>query len=373
MESNSSASKSKRVDGPPPRPARPIQPNKPKRLSPQALAIRESVTQTILRHDLLPKGTALLIGLSGGVDSMALLSILLHLKPECDIAVAHCNFNLRGQEAQDDTQFVSNYIQDCHHRGKPLKLHVQHFDTLAYAQTHRLSIELAARELRYDWFNTLCINHGYDRIATGHNANDQAETLLLNLSRGAGLRGLGAIPYRNGRIIRPLLGITKAQILIWANELNLPWREDSTNSDPLYAARNCVRHNIIPQLEQLHAGAVPRMAATADYVQTIEKILIQEASLRYGNLPQNGPLEQNNLPWTISLNEMAPQKQGTKMPDLLLFWVRYALIHFGFHHDQITQLIEALEKKRGGIKIERNGMRCTLKGGRITVKRISDE
>ena len=159
----------------------------------------------INRCNLIADGDCLILALSGGIDSMVLADLLL--KTKVDFVVAHCNFHLRGEESDGDEQFVRDFTEK---RG--IQCFVKHFDTEKYATEKGVSIEMAARDLRYAWFEELRQQLGYDKIVVAHHADDQAETFFINLLRGAGLRGLKGMQPKNGVIIRPLLWASREQI-----------------------------------------------------------------------------------------------------------------------------------------------------------------
>ena len=160
----------------------------------------------------------LILAISGGIDSMVLSDMLL--KAKADFVLAHCNFHLRGEESDGDEQFVRDYAAK-----NGLTLYVKHFDTEDYAKEHGISIEMAARDLRYAWFEELRQQLGYDYIAVAHHADDQLETFFINLLRGAGIRGLKGMQLVNGYIIRPLLQTSRAEIQQYAEGHHLQWRE----------------------------------------------------------------------------------------------------------------------------------------------------
>ena len=193
----------------------------------------------------------ILLAVSGGIDSMYLDNRASELFPGALLALAHCNFCLRGEESDGDEAFVRQW---CRERG--LECHVKRFDTLGYAASRGLSTEMAARELRYAWFAQLCAEHGYEATAIAHNADDDAETLMLNLIRGTGLRGISGMGERPG-IVRPLLRTSREEIRKWMLEHGCSWREDSTNAQSLYK-RNVLRNEIFPRLRDLN----PSLTAT---------------------------------------------------------------------------------------------------------------
>ena len=199
----------------------------------------------------------LLVAVSGGIDSMCLAQkVRLEGGP---FAMAHCNFSLRGEESDADEAFVRSWASAYN-----IPLHVKRFDTQAFAQAEGISVEMAARRLRYRWFGELCREHGYGAVAVAHNANDNAETLLLNLLRGTGLKGItgmkasGFLPdpeYGDIPLLRPLLGMTREEIVAFAREQGLTWREDSTNALNDYK-RNKIRNQVFPLFREINPSFV---------------------------------------------------------------------------------------------------------------------
>lgn len=180
--------------------------------------------------------------------------VLAHLcsKLNLNIALAHCNFNLRGKESDEDENFVIELADNLE-----LEVFIERFETEVYARTQKISIQMAARELRYKWFEDLKETLGFDYIFTAHHANDNLETVLINFVRGTGLEGLTGIPERNGNIIRPLLAFSREEIEDYARISHLNWREDSSNTSVKYL-RNKIRHEILPKLFELN----PKMLET---------------------------------------------------------------------------------------------------------------
>ena len=208
------------------------------------MSLIKKVQQHIHQHRLFKQDDRLLLAVSGGLDSMLLLEILHQLG--YNITVAHCNFKLRGVESDTDAIFVEEY---CTKIKVPVYQHS--FQTDKYAIDNKISIQMAARDLRYQWFDELCVAHGYTSIVTAHHANDHAETILLNLIRGTGLSGLKGIAERNGNIIRPLLPFTRKELDQYALSKNLKWREDSSNQSKDYQ-RNLIRLEVLPILKQIN-------------------------------------------------------------------------------------------------------------------------
>ncbi|HLT34407.1 MAG TPA: tRNA lysidine(34) synthetase TilS, partial [Aquaticitalea sp.] len=178
------------------------------------------------RLPFLLKGK-LLLAISGGMDSV----VLTHLckKAQLNIALAHCNFNLRGAESDDDEEFVLQLADDL-----DLEVFIESFETEEYSREHKLSTQVAARELRYNWFHELSDQLDFDYILTAHHADDNLETFLINFTRGTGLEGLTGIPEMNGKIVRPLLPFSRANLELYAISEKIQWREDSSNVSKKY-------------------------------------------------------------------------------------------------------------------------------------------
>ncbi len=195
-------------------------------------------------NNLLPDGRPTLLAISGGVDSV----VMAHLFREAGIpfGIAHCNFQLRGEASDGDEFFVQQLAT-----GYGVHFFSKHFETKTYAEQHGLSIQMAARALRYDWFREIADEHGFARIATAHNLNDSVETALLNFVRGTGLSGLGGIAVNATGLIRPILFAARPEIEHYARAHQLDWREDSSNATDDYA-RNFIRHQVVPLLEELN-------------------------------------------------------------------------------------------------------------------------
>jgi tRNA(Ile)-lysidine synthase len=222
--------------------------------------LHQQIRRTIHRHGLCQVGTRLLIGLSGGSDSVALVLLLQELAEQDGFAVAslaHLNHRLRCTAARDE-QFCRDFAATV---GLPIA--VESIDVGSYAQTQRLSVEDAARRLRYDFLHRVAESASADRIAVGHTRDDQAETFLLKLIRGAGLTGLGGIYPRRGTVVRPLLDVGRADLRRYLESRGQPWVDDETNED-LGNPRNRIRHRVLPELD-LAAGApsVPAIARAA--------------------------------------------------------------------------------------------------------------
>ena len=211
----------------------------------------------------------LLLATSGGIDSMVLLYLCYELK--LDISVAHCNFQLRGEESDEDEDFVKSHIEKLQ-----IPIFIKKFDTKSFSEKEKLSIQVVARNLRYKWFNTLLINNNFDYILTAHHLDDSLETFLINFTRGSGLDGLTGIPQQNGNIIRPLLVFSRNEIEAFAKESNVEWREDSSNASDKYL-RNKLRHDVIPVLKELNPSLLDSFQKTISNLQQAQS-LVDDAS-----------------------------------------------------------------------------------------------
>ena len=215
------------------------------------------------------KGKKLLLAVSGGIDSMVLMRLCIEMK--MDISVAHCNFSLRGDDSDADEDFVKSQTDKLQ-----IPIFIKKFDTKKIAEKEKSSIQVVARNLRYEWFNTLLINNDYDYILTAHHLDDSLETFLINFTRGSGLNGLTGIPKQNVSIVRPLLPFSRTEIEIFANENKVEWREDSSNASDKYL-RNKLRHDVIPMLKELNPSLLHSFENTISNLQQAQS-LVDDAS-----------------------------------------------------------------------------------------------
>ncbi len=284
-----------------------------------------------------------ILALSGGIDSMVLADMLLQAKAE--FVLAHCNFHLRGEESDGDEQFVREFAER-----NGLMLYVKQFDTLNYAEEHKLSIEMAARELRYAWFEELRQQLSCDYIAVAHHADDQLETFFINLLRGSGIRGLKGMQSINGHVIRPLLDLSRAEIQQYAIENGIKWREDHTNAETQFL-RNKIRHELLPVIDSISKEGRASILKSISHLASENELyreLVDEKLFQI--VKKDGEVQK-----TSHLSPLTPQ--------LLFEWLR----DYGFNSDQVHFIYEAMNGQPGTIffspthkvTIERDGVELT--------------
>ena len=225
----------------------------------------EAFKQYSAQHFPFLFSSKVLITVSGGLDSMVLFHLCKTLR--FDVSVAHCNFRLRGDESEADTQFVTSYCEN-----QNISLYKKYFDTNAFAKISKTSTQIAARKLRYQWFHELSEAKGFDYILTAHHLNDDLETFLINLGRGSGVEGLTGIPAINGKVVRPLLTFSRKQIKEYAQLHNIVWREDSSNASDKYL-RNHLRHHAVPALQNAQPNFVKGFEKTKAHLQQSSDLL----------------------------------------------------------------------------------------------------
>ncbi len=222
------------------------------------------IQEYISLHKLFTKQSKVLVGLSGGPDSMALIHILMQLGYNC--IAAHCNFHLRGEDSNNDAAFVTEWCNENN-----IALHTIDFETYTYAATKKVSIEMAARELRYDWFKKLRLEQNADVIGIAHHKDDSVETILINLIRGTGIKGLTGIPIINEHVVRPLLAISRREIMEYLSNNQVPYVIDHTNEEELYT-RNILRLKVLPILEKINPSVKNSIVTTSNNLKEAEKI-----------------------------------------------------------------------------------------------------
>jgi tRNA(Ile)-lysidine synthase len=227
----------------------------------------EEFKKFILENNLIKPGDKILLAISGGIDSMVMAHLFHQLG--YNIGIAHCNFSLRAEESDKDEELVRQFAEKHN-----IPFYSINFETKAFAKKNKLSVQMAARELRYNWFEEIRMKNGFDSIAVAHNLNDNIETLLINLTRGTGLTGMTGMKPVNNRIIRPLLFATRQDILIFMNRHKINFREDKSNADTKYT-RNKIRHQIIPALKEINPSIETTLNETAERFYGLDEIVTE--------------------------------------------------------------------------------------------------
>lgn len=302
------------------------------------------VRKYIIHHDLFKNHGRYIVALSGGADSVALLLILKQLG--VSLSAAHCNFHLRGEESERDEQFC---VSLCERLG--ITLHRIHFDTQFYARQHKVSIEMAARDLRYRYFTQLAKDIKADGICVAHHRDDNVETVILNLLRGSGVDGLAGIAPKNGNILRPLLCISRQDILDYLQLQGQNYVTDSTNLED-DALRNRIRHHVIPLLETVNPAAKENIAQTAKYLRQAKMML--EGLM--GDHQTAGCEEDSCTARDLNNHVISLQKQSIIKAPSPEYMLHSELGKYGFHGDVIDDIYTSLTAKEGGVgKVWKNG------------------
>ncbi len=280
-------------------------------------------TTYIKDNNLFNQADTVLVGVSGGIDSVVLLDLLD--KAGFAVAIAHCNFRLRGADSDLDEKFVAGLA-----RKYDVSVFKTAFDTSGYARENKISIEMAARELRYQWFETIRATHHFDCIAVAHHRDDQLETFFLNLARGTGLTGLTGMRPKNGKIVRPLLFASREEIEHYRHENFLDFREDLSNQATDYQ-RNKIRHNLLPVMDKLNPSFREGLVKTMGYLEDVSTIYdraIQQTwervALRHGN------------DYHISIPEL---KLLEPLPTYLFEFLK----QYGFNSVVVTEIVSSLD------------------------------
>lgn len=284
-----------------------------------------TVGRFIEKEKLILPGEKIIVGLSGGMDSMALLDVLTLLGYQC--VGAHCNFHLRGEESDRDACFVKKWCKDI-----DIPFTSVDFDTYPYAADRKISIEMAARELRYTWFEIIRKQYGAHVVAVAHHKDDSVETVLLNLVRGTGIRGLTGISPRNGNIVRPLLCVTRDEIECYISDRHLPNVFDSTNKDDAFI-RNALRIHVIPMLETLNPSVRDAVFRTSQHLSEVKKIYEVSMEKEKQMVFLDGKIDIQALRKTIS-------------PSSVMFEI---LTPFGFHPAVIEDAFQSLDATPGKV------------------------
>ncbi len=278
------------------------------------------IEKYIRQNDLLRKDGKYLVALSGGADSVSLLLILKSLGYQ--IEAVHCNFHLRGEESDRDERFCVDLCAE-----ESIPLHRVHFETQAYAELHKVSTEMAARELRYKYFEQLRMDMQADDICVAHHRDDSVETILLNLVRGTGIQGLTGIAPRNGHLIRPLLCVGRLDLEDYLSQRGQKFVTDSTNLvDDV--RRNKIRLRVIPLLKEINPKAVENIYKSSLYLREVEKAALSTV--------ESGLLEDKKI--------LFERLRTTPSPEFSLW---YVLKDFHFSSSQIREMLEAVDSQSG--------------------------
>ena len=287
--------------------------------------LKEKLQQQLVRHHW--RHQKIIVALSGGLDSMCLAALLNDL--EVSFVLAHCNFGLRGEESDGDEQLVRDWAEQ-----QNIPLHVQRFDVPKILKEQGGNMEDTARKLRYDWFEQLRQTLDFDLIATAHHQQDNIETLLMNFFRGTGIAGLHGILPQQGKVIRPLLSFEKEELKRYALAHDIPWREDSSNTDSHYL-RNAIRQQLWPEIERVFPQAAQALSGNAERFRETE-ILYQEAIEGY----RKKLIEPRQKDWYIPIIKL---KQVSALKTVLFELLK----PFGFTGRQIPDILHLLDAEAG--------------------------
>ena len=279
----------------------------------------------IRQNGLINKGDEVLLAISGGIDSVVMLD--LFDKARMKFAISHCNFKLRMFESDDDEMFVRQLAHKYN-----VDVFVNWCNTKDYAKTNKLSIQEAARDLRYAWFNQVCAHNSYSKIAIAHHLDDKIETFFINLFRGAGLKGLKSIPVSRQNIIRPLLFATRKDIEEYAKEHMLVYREDASNKTDKYL-RNKIRHHLVPMMEEMSSGASNSIIKSIENLVDTDLLLDSIKSEKLQQLFTTDDIGTKKVS-IIELKKLSPYK----------IWMYHLLSEFGFARPVTDSICQSLEE-----------------------------
>ena len=318
------------------------------------------------KHNLIGRDDRVLLALSGGVDSMGLAKLLLlshrdtetprhqglvsehvevptvqssEFRVQSSIAFAHCNFHLRGDDSDRDERFVTKFAKENN-----IPIYIKHFDTEAYAKENSLSIEMAARELRYAWFKELKEIHNFNKVALAHHGDDQIETFFINFLRGSGIKGLKGMKPQNDFYIRPLLWSNRNEIEAFAKENGIQWVEDYTNQETVYL-RNKIRHNIIPIFDEMKNNARQCLNFSIDCLSSENDLYRSLLEEKFASIEHvDGDCRSIDVKYFLE-NENGRQ--------LLFEWVR----RYGFNFEQSESMFEAMKNGKSGVMFYNDNIR----------------
>ena len=282
----------------------------------------ENKIETIFQSKISSlKHSKFLIALSGGVDSIVLAN--LFLKNNLSFSVAHCNFNLRAKESDDDEKFIFDWSTE-----NEIECYISKFNTTDYCKKNKFGIQEGARNLRYEWFNELKNLHDFDYIVTAHHLDDQIETYLINSMRGSGLNGLIGITEKTESLLRPLLKILKNDILVYAKSNNIDFREDSSNSKNDYF-RNMIRNLIIPQFKKFDDNVMLKFQTTIDnlnYTKIFADIIVNQTK---------------KLIFIFESDKIKVKIDDLKKLDPVEYYIHHLFIDYKFDFKEIIKLFDS--------------------------------
>jgi tRNA(Ile)-lysidine synthase len=314
--------------------------------------VKEEFRRYIEENNLVKNTDRVLLAVSGGIDSMVMAHLFISWKYETGIA--HCNFNLRGRESDKDEIFVRNFAL-----ANDVPFFSVKFDTTGFATEKGISIQMAARELRYRWFEEIRLKHNFHFISVAHNLNDNVETFLINLTRGTGIAGLTGMNLRHDNIIRPLLFASRSAISDYCDTNNIEYREDQSNSETKYT-RNKFRHIIIPQFKEINPSFETTITETAERLKEIHEIVTGHIAWLRERVASR---RENSIAFRISLlQEVSPKRT-----------LLYELFRpYGIGKGQLDDLVNLINGKTGS-QMYTSGYRLLKNRRELIVTRIVDD
>ena len=272
------------------------------------------------KHKFFTQHDKLLVAVSGGIDSMVLLDLLANGK--FNVSVAHCNFKLRDADSDEDEKFVAD---TCNKLG--FECFTKSFGTKKYATDNSISTQMAARELRYNWFDMLMKEHRFDYLITAHHLNDSLETSIFNFTKGTGVAGLRGIKIKKGNIVRPLLEFTKSHIVQYANDNEIRWREDVSNDSTKYK-RNLIRRKVIPVLKEINPSLESSFQVTSRRLRSLESMLQKQ-------------VEKFEADIVIEGDHLYIEKKAFQNQEWIV--LETVLKVYGFNHDHLQNALDILD------------------------------
>lgn len=295
-----------------------------------------------------------LLGVSGGIDSMCMAELFLRSHFNLKFAIAHVNFSLRGEDSIGDMNMVKEWAER-----HSIPFFCITFDTHAYAHKHSISTQMAARDLRYGWFREILDKEGYDYLAIAHNLNDSVETMFLNIVRGTGIKGIGGISRKNGRIIRPLLDVTRQEIVDYVAENSIQYRDDVTNFESHYS-RNRIRNIIFPEFRKLNPSFLQTVEKESRHFREINDI-IEDLYLEKKKLY----CTEDNGKYIVSSDILKNEKQGE-------YWLYRILKDFNYNGGQLSEIVKCIQEGQNGKSFYSPTCEMCFNKGDLNIYPLSD-